>query len=389
MPRIIARAVLALPLLTLPLASCDRASTTANQQKPPPPQVTVAQPLQRMVTQQDEQVGRFVAVDSVEVRARVSGYLEQIQFRDGEMVEKGQRLFVIDRRPYEITLDQAKANLAQAEANQAFAEADLARAKDLIVGSTITKQTLDQRTATKRASEATVLAQSAAVRQAALDLEFTEVKSPVKGRIGDRRVSVGNFVSAANIANQTLLATIQSIDPIRFEFSLDEQAYLRFERGGGDKYEGLEVQLKLIDEPDFKHTAKLDFVDNAISRTSGTIRLRAVIPNASGLFAPGMFARVRIPVGKPATALLVPDAAVGTEQVRKFVYVVGDDNVAKPKIVKLGGISEGLRVIEDGLAPTDRVVIDGLMRVRPGTPVTPTPGAIQTASGGRSTTASE
>jgi RND family efflux transporter MFP subunit len=354
--------------------------------KPQPPTVTVAYPLKRIVAQEEEQVGRFVAVDTVDVRARVSGYLDAIHFLDGEIVQKGTRLFTIDRRPFEITVEQTRATLAQSEANLSLAEADLARAKELVMGASITQQVMDQRIAARAAARAAVMAQKAAVRQAELDLEFTELKAPVTGRIGDRRVSVGNFVSSATSANSSLLATIQSIDPIRFEFTLDESAYLRLVRRSPAKRgtsDGLTVKLKLLDESDFTHEGRVDFIDNAISRSSGTIRGRAELPNPKGLFTPGMFARIRIAVAEPAEVVLVPDAAIGTEQVRKLVMVVGDDNIPKPKYVRLGRTIDGLRVIEEGLSASDRVVIDGLMRLRPGSPVTPTPGTITASAAAR------
>ncbi len=373
------RAPSLLAVAGLLLAGCERPRSDAQRPQPPPPIVTVAQPLKQMVANEDEQVGRFVAVDAVEVKARVSGYLETVHFRDGQLVEKGALLFGIDRRPFEIALDIARATLQQAESNLVLANSDLTRAKELVMGASITQQVMDQRSAAKRTAEAAVLAQKAAVRQAMLDLEFTQLKAPVSGRIGDSRVSAGNLVTAATSPNSSVLATIQSIDPIRFEFTLDESAYLRLQRrkdGAKTPGEGLPVKLKLIDENDFVHRGSIDFVDNAISRTSGTIRGRAAFANPQSLFTPGLFGRIRIEIAEPAEALLVPDAAIGSEQVRKLVMVIGDDDVAKPRYVKLGRAIDGLRVIEDGLAASDRVVIDGLMRVRPGLKVTPKAGTI-------------
>lgn len=362
------------------LGGCDRPGGAAKAPPAPkPPLVTVSQPLKRLVADETELVGRFIAVDTVEVKARVSGYLEAVQFRDGEIVQKGAPLFVIDRRPFEIARDQALATLAQAEANLALAESDLARARDLSLGATISKQTMDQRTAAKRAAEAGVLAQRAAVRQAELDLEFTELKAPITGRIGDRRVSPGNLVASSTSANSSMLATIQSLDPIRFEFTLDESAYLRLRRTaafGSVGGVGLPVALRLIDEQTFAHKGAIDFLDNALSRTSATIRGRAQLPNDKNLFAPGMFARARVTLGPPVEALLVPDAAIGSEQVRKTVFVVGDDNVVKQKYVELGELVDGLRVITAGLDAADRVVIDGLLRARPGATVEPKSGTI-------------
>ena len=343
---------------------------------PAPPSVTVANPVQRTVVDQDEYVGRFVAVDSVDVRARVSGYLTEIHFTDGQMVKKGDLLFVIDHRPFQIALDQMRANLAQARANLAFTEADLARGQELVHNKTITEQTYDQRMQAKRVAEASVAAQEAMLHAAELDLnEYSELRSPIDGRTGDRRVSVGNLVNGGFGGNSTLLATIVSVDPIRFEFTFDEASYLRYQRFAGGSTQmasgqgGIPVTLKLIDEPEFQHTGRMDFVDNVIDRSSGTIRGRAVFPNPGAIFTPGMFGRVRVPGSPPYTALLVPDAAIGTEQARKFVLVVDDGGVARQKYVTLGQLDDGLRVVKDGLAPGDRVIVKGLMRARSGTKV--------------------
>jgi membrane fusion protein, multidrug efflux system len=293
------------------------------------------------------------------------------------MVKQGDLLFTIDRRPFQTTLDQAKGNLQQAQANLAFAEADLARGAQLVKERTITEQTFDQRTQAKRVAEATVAAQTAAVRQATLDFEFTELKAPVAGRIGDRRVSPGNLVTGNTTGTTSLLATIVSIDPIRFEFAFDEASYLRYERlakGGRDmtsRDSSSLVSLKLLDEQDFVHQGRMDFVDNVIDRSSGTIRGRAVFSNPDGVFTPGMFARVRVPGSPSYNALLVPDAAIGTEQTRKFVLVIGADDVVAMKYVTLGQVFNGQRVIKTGLQEDDRVVVNGLMRARSGQKVSP------------------
>jgi RND family efflux transporter MFP subunit len=361
--------------LLLVLAGCNESQQQAGG--PPPPAVTVAKPVQRTVIDQDEYVGRFVAVNSVEIRSRLSGYLSEIHFKDGQTVKQGDLLFTIDRRPFEIALEQMRANLAQARANLAFAEADLTRGQSLLQNKTITEQAYDQRTQAKTVAEASVAAQEAMVHSAELDLnQYSELRAPVDGRIGDRRVSVGNLVNGGTGANSTMLATIVSVDPIRFEFTFDEASYLRYQRFAGASTQmasgqgGVPVALKLIDEPDFQHAGKMDFVDNVIDRSSGTIRGRAVLQNPDGLFTPGMFGRIRVPGSPPYTALLIPDAAVGTEQSRKYVLVVDDGGVARQKYVTLGQLDDGLRVIKDGLAAADRVITNGLMRARPGTKVT-------------------
>jgi RND family efflux transporter MFP subunit len=368
--------IAALILLLAPLAACDQGPPTAGG-APPPPTVTVAKPTERGVVDQDEYVGRFVAIDSVEVRARVSGYLDQVHFRDGQTVKVGDLLFTIDKRPFQNAVAQSRANLAQSKANLAFTTADLDRAKQLVRDRTITEQVFDQRTQAFGAATASVAANEAAVRQAELDLEFTELRAPVAGRIGDRRVSPGNLVTGGLAGNTSMLATIVSLDPIRFEFTFDEASYLRYERFArtGKEVTGREggviVGLKLLDEKDFVHRGTMDFVDNVIDKSSGTIRGRAVFPNPDLVLTPGMFGRIRVPGSPTYQALLVPDAAIGTEQARKFVLVVGVDNVAAAKYVMLGPVVDGnLRVIKDGLKADDRVIVNGLMRVRPGQKVT-------------------
>jgi len=378
LPRRFRPAAAATVLFSLLLAGCGESQPNAQAVAPPAPKVTVAKPVKKLVSDFDEYVGRFVAYDFVEVRSRVSGYLDKIHFTDGQMIKEGDDLFTIDRRPFEAALAQAKAAREQAEANLAFAESDLKRGESLIRGTTITQQTLDQRTQAKRVAEASVTAQEAAQRQAELDLQFTELKAPISGRIGDRRVSVGNLVTGGTAGNTTLLATVVSVDPIRFEFTMDEASYLRYLRAAteaaatsSNRGMSLPVKLKLIDERDFVHEGKIDFVDNAIDRSSGTIRGRAEFRNPDGKLTPGMFGRIQIAVSKPAVALLVPDSAIGTEQVRKFVYAVSPDDVANPKYVTLGSVVDGMRVITDGLDSDDTVVVNGLMRVRPGTKVSP------------------
>ncbi|MGA7151309.1 MAG: efflux RND transporter periplasmic adaptor subunit [Pseudolabrys sp.] len=370
------RRLAALLVLATLVASCGE------QQKqgggPPPPAVTVAKPIKRTVVDYDEYVGRFAAINSVEIRARVSGYLDKLHFKDGQVVKQGDLLFTIDKRPFQNTLDQARANLVQAQSNVAFTESDYTRGQQLVRDKTITDQTFEQRAQAFRNAKASVSANEAAVRQAELDMEFTELRAPMNGRIGDRRVSPGNLVTGGTGGNTTLLATIVSIDPIYFEFTFDEASYLRYERlstAGQDvasRNAGVQVALKLIDESDFDHEGRMDFVDNVIDRSTGTIRGRAVIANSKEIFTPGMFARVRVPGTAPYEALLVPDAAIGTEQARRFVMVVDDQDTGRPKYVTLGQVTkDGLRAIKDGIGPDDRIVVSGLMQARPGQKVKP------------------
>jgi len=358
------------------LAACGQNQPQQQAGAPPPPTVTVAKPTHRAVTDQDEYVGRFVAIDSVEIRARVSGYLDQIHFRDGQIVKQGDLLFTIDKRPFQNTLDQARANLETAKSNLSFTQSDLTRAQQLVRERTISEQIYEQRMQAFRNSQASVAANEAMVRQAELDLEYTELKAPITGRIGDRRVTQGNLVTGGAGGNTTMLATIVSIDPIRFEFTFDEASLLRYQRLAAGRNEvaglgGTTVRLKLLDEAEFSHSARMDFVDNVIDRASGTIRGRAQLENPDSLFTPGMFARVQVPASAPYQALMVPDAAIGSEQARKFVYLIDQDNVARLRYVTLGQLIDDLRVIKEGLSAGDRVVVNGLMRVRQGQKVTP------------------
>lgn len=364
------RVALFTALATL-VASCGD-SQKQQQAAPPPPQVTMAKPVKRTVTDFDEYVGRFVAVNAVEVRARVSGYLESVHFEDGQTLKQGDLLFTIDKRPFQNAAAQARANVTLARSNLAYTESDLARGQQLVRDKTITEQVYEQRSQAFRNAQAAVSSAEAALRQAELDLEFTELRAPIPGRIGDRRVSPGNLVTGGTGGNTTLLATIVSTDPIHFEFTFDEASYLRYERAsksgkdvtsrGGDA----QIALKLIDERDFVHEGRMDFIDNVIDRATGTIRGRAVFKNSNGVFTPGMFARVRVPASAPAEALLVPDVAIGSEQNRKFVLVVDAENVTRSKYVTLGQRDGDLRVIKDGIGPDDRIVVNGIARVRPG-----------------------
>ena len=363
-----ARVAVLVPVVVL--AGCGQSQQQQGAAQPPPT-VAVAKPVQRTVIDEDEYVGRFVALSSVDIRSRLSGYLSAIHFTDGQMVKQGDLLFTIDRRPFEIALEQMRANLAQARANLAFAKADLERGQSLLQNKTITEQTYDQRTQAKNVAEASVAAQEAMVHSAELDLDqYSELRSPVDGKIGDRRVSVGNLVTGGTGGNTTLLATIVSVDPIRFEFTFDEASYLRYQRfagkQGGGVDGGVAVSLKLLDEKDFEHTGKIDFVDNVINQSSGTIRGRAVFHNPNGIFTPGMFGRIRVPGSPPYPALLIPDDAVASEQARKYVLVVDDAGIVRQKYVTLGQLDDGLRVVRDGVVATDRVIVNGLMRVRPG-----------------------
>ncbi|MDO8607585.1 MAG: efflux RND transporter periplasmic adaptor subunit [Phaeospirillum sp.] len=345
------------------------------------PPVTVAAPAARNVTDWSEYTGQFTAVDYVEVRARVSGYLTEIHFTDGQQVAKGDLLFVIDPRPYEIAVITARAKLDQAAGTKEYAKRQLNRAGELHRKDFVAESTLDLRTEESRGAGATVEAARAALRDAELNLQFTRVTAPVSGRISSRQVSIGNLVSGGpNIASPTLLTTIVSQDPIYFSFDMSESDYLVQSRRAQARPQagmmGSVIGIRLTDETGWPHEGKIDFVDNQIDRGAGTIRARAVLANTDRSATPGAFGRVRMAASDPYDALLVPDTAIVTDQSRKLVMTVKDGAVA-PKVVKLGPIQDGLRVIKSGLAPEDQVVINGLMRARPGAKVTAQPGKIE------------
>jgi len=292
-------------------------------------------------------------------------------------VKQNDLLFSIDKRPFQNALDQANANLARAQADLDFAQSDLKRAQTLLDDKTsnaISKQAFDQRQQSERSARGSVAAAQAAVHTAQLDLEFTDLRAPVAGRIGDRKVSVGNLVTGGGGTN-TLMATVVSIDPIYFEFTYDEASYLRYQRMAkamGDAGKAIPIHIGLIDEKGFPHAGNLDFVDNQISADTGTIRGRAKLANPDAIFTPGMFGRIQVPSSAPHQALVVPDVAIGTEQTRKFVYVLapGDDpQVPKMKYVTLGRQIDGKRIITSGIEANDLVVVNGLMRIRPGSKV--------------------
>jgi RND family efflux transporter MFP subunit len=358
---------------------------TAAAQAPPPP-VTVANPLEKKIKIWDEYSGRFEAVESVEIRARVSGYIDKIHFRDGEIVKAGDVLYTIDPRPFEIAAESARADIARMKAQMALAENEVDRARPLIKSGAVTERELDQRVSALSVMRAQMAGAEAALKNAELNLEWTVVKAPITGRISDTKVDVGNLISGGNVQT-TLLTTIVSLDPIHFVFDVSESDFLRYERmrGNGNSPSSQEnanpVLLKLADEEGWKHEGVMDFVDNQINARSGTIRGRAIFANEEQLFLPGVFARLRL-FGGEMEALLIPDSAVISDQTRKVVFAVGDDDVVKAVQVTLGTIDDGLRIVRDGLRKTDRIIINGLANpfVRPGTKVTPEPGEIKAAA---------
>lgn len=338
---------------------------------PPPTQVTVAAPLQRNIVDWDEYIGRFEAIQDAEIRPRVSGAIDSVLFSDGQRVRQGAALFIIDPRPYRAALAQAQAQLARARATLANANSELTRAKTLLDAQAISKEEYETKFATVRTGGADVAAGQAAVTTAQLNLDFTTVRSPISGRVSDRRVSKGNLVSEGT----TVLTRVVSTDPIWFSFDGAESFYLKYLRQDKDGQRGSSrdtpnpIEIQLADESGYRWHGRMDFVDNAIDPNSGTIRAHAVVANPDGFLTPGLFGRARLLGSGTYRAVLVPDEAIITDQTRKLVYVVGKDGKVQPRPVVTGPPVEGLRVVREGIAPTDRVVINGLTRLQPGMPV--------------------
>ncbi|WP_175578883.1 efflux RND transporter periplasmic adaptor subunit [Croceibacterium ferulae] len=338
------------------------------------PVVTVATPLKRQVTLWDDYIGRFEPSRSVELRPRVSGQVTAVHFTDGQFVNAGQPLFTIDPRPYRAALAEAEAGVATTRSDLALAEADFARAQRLVEDDAVSRSELDALRARVTATRAAVEGARARVRSRALDVEFTVVRAPIAGRISDRRIDPGNMVAAGDGAGATLLTTINATDPLYFTFDGSEGSFLKGRRDG--LANGASVEIRLQDEAEFTRHGTLDFTDNGLDPRSGTIRARAVVRNPDNFLAPGMFGNMRMASGGAVDALLVPDTAVQTDQTRKLLLVVGQDGTVASKPVELGPIVDGLRVVRSGLAPGDRVVIDGTQMAIPGGKVTTRPGRI-------------
>jgi multidrug efflux system membrane fusion protein len=345
---------------------------------PPPPQVTVSRPLQQTVQATGRFLGQFSAVDRVEMRAQVGGTLSTIEFQDGQIVHKGDPLFVIDPRPFQIRLDQAVAQFKTAQAKEALSEAELWRAQQLKRTDFGTAENVDSRAADQRSAQAAIDTARAAINDAQLDLEFSRVNAPFTGRIGDHLVSIGSLVSGSRggVSPTTLLATIVSLDPIHLDFDMSEADYLAYQQAAHGTTPHLDVAISLAGDGHFDRHGTLDFIDNAVNRSSGTIHARATVPNPDLTITPGQFARLRVSLGQSAPALLVPAAAVLPDQSRQIVMTAAANGTIVPKVVEIGGLYDGLRVIRGGLAADDQVVIDGLVRVRPGIKVTPATGKI-------------
>ena len=357
---------------------------TAHAQAAPPEfAVTVAAPISKRIKTWDEYSGRFEAVARVELRPRVSGFIEQVNFKEGSMVKEGDLLFTLDKRPFEIAVEAAKAEIARARAQVEFAQADVARAGPLAESKVMSEQVYEQRKSSLGVAQAQVMSANAQLKSAELNLEWAEVRAPISGRISDKKIDVGNLVVGGQV-NATLMATIVSLDPIHFIFDASEADYMRYARLNlsGQRASSRDVanpvRVKLADEDDFVHAGKMDFVDNAFNERSGTVRGRAIFDNMDGLLTPGIFARIAL-YGGDVDAFLIPDTAIVSDQARKIVYTVGADHVIAAASVTLGPMYEGLRVIKTGLKADILVVIEGVANpaVRPGTKVAPTVGTIK------------
>ena len=358
--------------------------STANAQRPVPP-VTVAEPVSKRITQWDEFSGRFEAIENVEVRPRVSGFIDKIHFEDGQIINAGAPLFTIDPRPFEIAVASAEAEIARANAQVKLQENEVDRARPLVKTRVLSQRDFEQRRANLAIAQAQLQSAKATLRSAELDLEWTVVQAPISGRISDKQVNKGALVTGGSV-NTTLLTTIVSLDPIHFIFEGSESDYLRYLRASkaGSRPSSRDVdnpvRIKLADETKWIRTGKMDFVDNRLDARSGTIRGRAIVDNKDHFLTPGLFGRLQL-FGGEIDALLVPDSAIVSDQTRKIVMTVNEKNVVVPKPVVLGELAFGLRVVKSGLKKTDQIIIKGIANpfVRPGVTVKPESGAIELA----------
>ena len=349
----------------LALAGCENKQMAPSREAP---KVTVAQPLAQKIVDWDDYIGRFKAVQTVEIRPRVSGYLVAVKFKDGQKVKKGDLLFQIDARPFEAQLAQAKGQLAEVQATLDNLKVQLARQKKLIKSHTVSQQVYDDTQAQVHAAEARLKAAQAGVRAAQLNVGFTEIRSPIDGRVSYRQVDVGNAVKA----DDTVLTTVTSVDPIHFVFQGSEADYLKYDRRHpGGRTDGTPVRIRLQGETSYNWKGHLDFMDTMIDANSGTIRGRAVIDNPNGFLVPGLFGHLQLQASAPYMALMVPDTAVGTVAGERVLFVVGTDDMVGFKPVKLGPLHNGLRVIRSGITAKDQVIIEGQQKARPGQKVQP------------------
>ncbi|MFE0500990.1 efflux RND transporter periplasmic adaptor subunit [Lysobacter soli] len=358
-------------LLVAAIATACSSQAEPGAGMPPPPEVSVAQVLNKDVSRWDEFTGRVTAIETVELRPRVSGYVQQVAYQEGQEVKKGDLLFVIDPRPYKARLAQAEADLERARAEARLAQMQDKRAETLVEAKAISREEFETRRAASTQGDAAVRAAEAAVENARLDLQFTSVRSPINGRAGRAMVTEGNLANA----DTTLLTTVVSQDPVFVYFESDEQSFLRYQelaRKGERAETKNPVRVGLASEQGYPHEGTVDFVDNQVDPSTGTIRARAVLKNPDRIFTPGLYARVQLQGSGQFKAMLIDDKAVLTDQDRKYVYVLGEKNAATRKDVKLGPVIDGLRVVTSGLAPSDKVIVHGVQKVFfPGMPVQP------------------
>jgi RND family efflux transporter MFP subunit len=365
-------------LLGLTLSGCGEKPPQAAAAPPPPP-VTVAPPVKRTVTDWDEFTGRFQAVEEVQVRARVGGAVTNVEFRDGAIVHAGDLLYVIDSRPFEAVAEQADGQLSDARAKAELAKRELDRALTLNQTQAVSDSIVDQRRQALQAAKAAEMQAEGALKAAKLNIEFSHVLAPITGRVSRHLVSVGNLVQGSDNGGSTLLTSIVSLDPIHVYFDMDEATYQRNNRlyFEGKRPSSREtpnpIQITLVGETKPSHDGKMDFLDNRLDVSTGTLRSRALVPNQDLSILPGQFGRVRLIASAPYEALLVPDTAVATDQSRKIVFVVKDDDTVEARAVVLGPLDDGLRVVREGLKAEDRVIIDGIQRARVGAKVSPHP----------------
>lgn|SRR3546814_210760 len=357
------------------VASCgDNGSQAQQQAALPPPTVTVAKPVVREIVEDDEFVGRFEAIDEVDVRARVGGYLEKVHFTDGAIVPEGALLFTIDQRPFKTAVAEAEANLKIAAAEVDYTKRQLERARNLSTRGNISLSTVDERQNDYLAAEAELIGTGAALERARLDLEYTEIRAPISGRIDRHRISIGNLVEP----NATILTSIVSLDPIYFYFDIDERSFLAYARDARERGVSLQegagafkVKVRLSDERDGSFEGTLDFAENRVDEETGTMRVRAVFDNPDLVMQPGLFGIINIPGSLPYEGVLIPDSAISADQDRRIVYRVDGEGKVSPQQIRPGPRLHGYRVVRDGLTGEETIVINGLMRVRPGVTVTP------------------
>jgi RND family efflux transporter MFP subunit len=376
------RLTLLLPgLVALACAACRPAAPTAAP-PPPVPTVTVAKGIARTVTEYDDFVGRLESPQTVEIRARVSGYLDTVHFREGSEVKQGDLLFTIDPRPYQATVDRFQADLDRAKIRADLARSEAARAEKLLASRAIASEEVETRVKALTEAEAAIRSAEASLNTSKLDLEFTAVHAPISGRIGQALVTPGNLVGGGTSA-ATVLTTLVSLDPIYCYVEVDERSSLKYRtlaREGkrtSALFHEIPARMGLTNEAGFPHEGKIDFVDNVIKPDTGTIRARGVFPNSDRLMAPGFFARLRIPGSGTYEAVLIRDSALGSDQGRPYVLVVGPDNKVQYRAVTTGPLEDGLRIIREGLKPDERIVITGLLAARPGAAVNPVESGMQ------------